>query len=79
MIKSPLWQNSICDSGMWLHDWLVLRPLEGGLEEYCYRCGKTKLFIPNEPNELYLGHHLRLSLQPSTMPKEFYVEYPKSL
>lgn len=68
---------SKCASGMWLHDWLILRQMRDGLEEYCYKCGKTRLFTEKEPNTLYLDYHLRMSLQPNMI--EYYVEYPKSL
>lgn len=75
MRTSPMWLESKCSTGMWLHDWLILRQMPDGLEEYCNRCGKVKLFRNNCPNDEYLAYHLRSALQPSLT--EFFIEYPK--
>jgi|GEM_PF-6161971 len=72
-----MWQKSKCKNGMWLHDWLILRQTPEGLEEYCYRCGMTKLFTHKEDNAHYLSYHLRMMLSPRFNPKEYHVEYEK--
>lgn len=70
-----MWQKSKCKNGLWLHDWLILRQLPTGLEEYCYKCLKTRFFPNNCPNEEYLSYHIRMALQPNLI--EYYVEYKK--
>lgn len=62
---------------MWLHDWLILRDMGNGLEEYCSRCGKTEFFRDNIPNDEYLSSHLRLTLSPNNFPETYYEEYRK--
>lgn len=62
---------------MWLHDWLVLREFPEGLEEYCCRCGKVRLFTHKESSDIFLSYHLRMSLNPRMI--EYYIEYPKAI
>jgi hypothetical protein len=70
-----MWEQSKCGNGLWLHDWLILRQWPDGLEEYCYKCGKTEFFRNNTPNDIYLNSHLRMALKPY-MP-EYDIEYQK--
>ena len=74
---NPLWQNSKCPSGLWLHDFQANRYFEDGVEDVCTRCGQAEFFRSRDPNERFLSYHLRAILNHNY--QEYYIEYPQSL
>ena len=61
--KNPLWLNSLCCRGLWLHDYDITEMLDNGVIEVCKRCRKRIYFPNNTPNYQYLSHHLKQALQ----------------
>ena len=61
--KNPLWLNSLCCNGLWLHDYEITDRLENGVVEVCGRCRNRKFFNNNITNFEYLSHHLRQAIQ----------------
>lgn len=70
-----MWQDSKCRAPGWLHDYQVAYTFPKGVVEVCNKCRKLMFFPYETPNDIYLKHHQRSTLQPSD--KRFKHEYRK--
>lgn len=62
------YQKSVCfEKAGLLHDYKFLHTTPKGVVEKCNNlmCGKKQLFQHGIPNNRYLEHHIRASLQPN--------------
>lgn len=57
------YQRSNCKEG-WLHKYVIISVVKGGLYERCERCGNKQYFPSNTPNWKYMEYHIRQALQP---------------
>ncbi len=55
-------QESECLEG-WLHRYVIVEEYPDGVVEICKLCKKRLFFHNKIPNEIYLAHHLRQTLQ----------------
>lgn len=67
------YMNSLCSSGLWLHDYQIVRVYEDCVIEQCTRCKDRQIFKNNGSNRRYLSYHIKQTLQPHM--KRFRKEY----